>query len=202
MTMVCVRVCGSREFHPDQAMYNQESIDMLEQSGINFEAHAEKGIDVRRFGELLTVSGIVLNEDMNWVTFHSGYDFGYLLKVLINRRLPSTEEAFFELLELYFPNMYDMKYIVKFVDELHGGLSKLAELLEVERIGSKHQAGSDSLLTACTFFQLNHRYFGRDSPLGPIERYRNVLYGLGSDGDYGHSAHKSFNNTPGLPPSQ
>lgn len=174
-----------REFHPDSdTPHNPESISMLEQSGIDFDANAAYGVDVNRFGELLTVSGIVLNEDVSWLTFHSGYDFGYLLKVLIGQRLPDTEEDFFDLISLYFPNIYDMKYVVKFVDELHGGLSKLAELLDVERLGSKHQAGSDSLLTANTFFELQKRYFRPDTSLGPIAPYKNVLFGLGSDGEY------------------
>ena len=34
------------------------------------------------------------------------------------------------------------------------GLAALAEALQVERIGPMHQAGSDSLLTAQTFFAL------------------------------------------------
>ena len=43
------------------------------------------------------------------------------------------------------------------VDELHGGLQKVAEDLKVERIGPMHQAGSDSLLTASTFFALSEK---------------------------------------------
>ncbi|KAJ0579576.1 putative poly(A)-specific ribonuclease [Helianthus annuus] len=59
---------------------------------------------------------------------------------------------------------------------LHGGLNKLAELLEVERIGVCHQAGSDSLLTACTFRKLKDNFFS-----GSLEKYAGVLYGLGVD---------------------
>ena len=63
-------------------MYAGDSIELLKQSGIDFAQNEVRGIDVKRFGELLTVSGVVLNEDVRWITFHSGYDFGYLLKVL------------------------------------------------------------------------------------------------------------------------
>lgn len=40
------------------------------------------------------------------------------------------------------------------VEGMYGGLSALADTLQVERIGPMHQAGSDSLLTAQTFFAL------------------------------------------------
>ncbi|KAM7257857.1 hypothetical protein ACFE04_013598 [Oxalis oulophora] len=40
---------------------------------------------------------------------------------------------------------------VKDSNNLHGGLNKFADLLEVKRIGNSHQAGSDSLLSRCTF---------------------------------------------------
>ena len=115
-----------------------------------------RGIDVRHFGELLTVSGVVLNEDVSgvllsknpgggvpgwpgqewswdraglqppappkdgdhtlclmcprivlpapppvrWITFHSGYDFGYLLKLLTCQSLPANEGEFFQLLKV------------------------------------------------------------------------------------------------------
>lgn len=41
--------------------------------------------------------------------------------------------------QVYFPIVYDIKYLMKFCTNLHGGLNKLAETLEVERIGPQHQ---------------------------------------------------------------
>ena len=43
-------------------MYAQDSIELLKQSGIDFQANEERGIDVQRFGELLMVSGVVLSD--------------------------------------------------------------------------------------------------------------------------------------------
>ena len=40
-----------------------------------------------------------------------------------------------------------MKYLMKFCENLKGGLNKLAEDIQVERVGPEHTAGSDSLLT-------------------------------------------------------
>lgn len=76
------------------------------------------------------------------------YDFGYLLKILTCMPLPVSETEFFELLNLYFPNIFDIKYMMKFCDNLHGGLNKLAEMLDVQRIGPQHQAGSDRCVAA------------------------------------------------------
>nr|GEY34436.1 probable CCR4-associated factor 1 homolog 6 [Tanacetum cinerariifolium] len=149
-------------------------VELLRESGIDFMKNNEKGIDARKFGELLMSSGIVLNDSVYWVTFHSGYDFGYLLKVLTCKNLPDTQAGFFSLISMYFPTIYDIKHLMKFCNSLHGGLNKLAELLEVERIGICHQAGSDSLLTSCTFRKLKENFFS-----GSMEKYAGVLYGLG-----------------------
>jgi len=159
-------------------MYAQDSIDLLRNSGINFDNHEKRGIDVQIFGETLTSSGIVLSDDIVWVSFHSGYDFGYLLKLLTMEAMPEREAEFYELLNIFFPNVYDVKFLTMnnpSCEHLRGGLNKIAEQLEVERIGPSHQAGSDSLLTAATFFKMKSAYFRDDiSPLA-----KNVLYGLG-----------------------
>jgi CCR4-NOT transcription complex subunit 7/8 len=54
------------------------SIDLLTKSGIDFVAHEARGIDPFRFGELLMSSGVVLNEDVTWVTFHRWLRGGWL----------------------------------------------------------------------------------------------------------------------------
>lgn len=43
----------------------------------------------------------------------SGYDFGYLIKILTNSNLPEEELDFFEILRLFFPVIYDVKYLMK-----------------------------------------------------------------------------------------
>ena len=170
----CIWQFNFREFNISEDIFASDSIELLHQCGIDFKKNNEKGIDVNPFGELLMSSGIVLNDGVQWVTFHSGYDFGYLLKLLTCRSLPDTQAGFFDLINMYFPTVYDIKHLMKFCNSLHGGLNKLAELLDVERVGVCHQAGSDSLLTASTFRKLRETFFS-----GSTEKYAGVLYGLG-----------------------
>merc|ERR1711971_1212778 len=98
-------------FHMKDDMYAQDSIELLIRSGIDFDAHDTKGIDVEVFGELLISSGLVLTDEVHWVSFHSGYDFGYLLKLLTCLPLPADEREFFKLFRIYFPNVYDVKHM-------------------------------------------------------------------------------------------
>lgn len=58
---------------------------------------------------------------------------------------------------------------------MKGGLQDVADDLNVPRIGPQHQAGSDSLLTASTFFQLRMTYF---EDRMDNKKYANQLYGL------------------------
>lgn len=169
------------KFSLNDDMFAQDSIDLLVNSGISFEDHASRGIDPLRFGELLMVSGLVLDDRVKWVTYHSGYDYGYLLKILTTQELPADEKGFFDLLRLYFPTIYDIKYMTSLCDGRFGGLQKLADDLGCPRIGPEHQAGSDSLLTMSTYFALAHAKFS--GPTGEIDdgKFKNELFGYGSN---------------------
>jgi len=163
------------KFNLSEDMYAQDSIDLLIRSGIEFSKNEEYGIDVADFGELMISSGIVLNDDVKWISFHSGYDFGYLLKVLTCKPLPAEESEFFESVRTYFPCIYDIKFLMKSCKNLKGGLNDLADDLKVDRIGPQHQAGSDSLLTCHTFFRMRSLFFENSID---DSKYLGILYGL------------------------
>lgn len=165
------------KYNLTEDMFAQESIDLLQNSGIQFKKHEDEGIDVYDFAELLMTSGIVLSDNVKWLSFHSGYDFGYLLKLLTDQPLPAEESEFFEYLRIYFPNIYDVKYLMKSCKNLKGGLQEVAEQLEIERIGPQHQAGSDSLLTGAAFFKMREMFFEDNID---DAKYCGHLYGLGT----------------------
>ncbi|XP_068651546.1 probable CCR4-associated factor 1 homolog 11 [Aristolochia californica] len=93
----------------------------------------------------MLTSGLVGNGGVHWVSFHGSYDFGYLVKILTQGRLPELLTEFMELLTALFgSSLFDVKYISS-KRKLYGGLERLAKLLQVERAADNaHQAGSDS----------------------------------------------------------
>jgi len=147
------------KFNLAEDLYAEDSIDLLQNSGLEFEKHSTLGIEPSQFAEMLLSSGLVLMDNVTWLTFHSAYDFGYLLSQLTCQSLPESESEFLETLKIYFPNLYDIKYLMLSTDNLMGGLQKVANKLKVKRIGSQHQAGSDSLLTGQVFFKIYEKYF-------------------------------------------
>ncbi|CDW89818.1 ccr4-not transcription complex subunit 8 [Stylonychia lemnae] len=162
--------------------YAKESMDLLKRSGFDFEKHKTKGIRHSKFGEYLMSSGLCLNPDVHWITFHGGVDFGYMLKVLMDTELPSDESSFFQMMNIYFINYYDIKEVKRDIDFLSGGLSKIAKELDIERIGTMHQAGSDSLVTSRVFFKLKDLlkkwWPSQDTP-SIEQRFQGIIYGLG-----------------------
>ncbi|XP_004517160.1 probable CCR4-associated factor 1 homolog 11 [Cicer arietinum] len=164
------------DFDPARDHHNPDSIDLLRRQGIDFNSNISHGIDSVHFGEMLMNSGLVLNKAVTWVTFHSAYDFGYLVKILTRQNLPDRLEDFLYVLRMFFgDNVYDIKHMIRFCNALYGGLERVASTLNVDRaVGKSHQAGSDSLLTWHAFQRMMNVYFV-DSE---AHQHAGVLFGL------------------------
>ncbi|KAG6889812.1 hypothetical protein C0992_003927 [Termitomyces sp. T32_za158] len=207
------------KFNVNDDMYAPESIEHLQKSGFDFQRHEEFGIMPNDFAELMITSGMVLSSEAKWISFHSGYDFGYFVKLLTAESLPSSEDPFFDLLRIWFPTVYDVKFLMRSTKILRGGLQELADDLgiQIQRIGSSNQAGSDSLLIATTFFKIRELYF--NDQIDHVE-YSGKLYGLGqtftvsngltdtsrtgatiAEREDRSSVRETHNQTPGPPPS-
>ncbi|KAJ6811171.1 putative CCR4-associated factor 1-like protein 11 [Iris pallida] len=124
------------DFDVRRDRYARDSVELLRTNGIDFERNAEEGIDSRDFVKLLMRSTLLFNESVSWITFHSAYDFGYMIKILTGgRKLPHALGDFMSLIRFYFgeKGFLDMKYMMRYCDGLFGGLERVAGTLRVER---------------------------------------------------------------------
>ncbi|XP_039006631.1 probable CCR4-associated factor 1 homolog 11 [Hibiscus syriacus] len=121
-----------------------------------FRKNKKKGIDSRDFATMFWNLGLFnYFRGLTWMAFHGSYDFGFLVKVLIQQSLPNDLDSFMGLLvSLLGDKIFDVKHNLKCFGLL-GSLDKVARELNVVRLtGLSHQAGSDSLLTLQCFTEL------------------------------------------------
>ncbi|MCL7051175.1 hypothetical protein MKW94_012791 [Papaver nudicaule] len=173
----CIWQFNFSDFDVSKDSYAADSIHLLKNQGIDFDRNRREGIDSKMFARLLLQTrivynhvaaaglfsqGIFYNYSVNWISFHGGYDFAYLIKILIHPEpLPTRLEDFMRLVTQFFgTRVYDIKHMMKYCEGLFGGLEKVGKTLGVDReVGNCHQAGSDSLLTLRTFFKLYAKHF-------------------------------------------
>jgi CCR4-NOT transcription complex subunit 7/8 len=173
-----------REFDPRVHRHSPDSVRLLAASGLDLAAHRARGVPARAFAALLVSSGLVCgNPGVAWVTFHSAYDFAYLVKTLMGRKLPRSLPEFLRYVRVYFgTEVYDVKHMMRFCGGgagLFGGLERVAAALQVRRAAGRcHQAASDSVLTWDTFRQMKRLYFAEE---GALQLCAGVLYGLEPD---------------------
>lgn len=185
------------QFSLEEDMYSQDSIDMLQKAGVDFAKCKDMGIDPKEFGSLLITSGLVLDPDVTWLSFHSGYDFGYLVKMMARKQLPENEEAYLDIVRIWFPRIYDIKYLFRHAQRQNqrgilnqqasaiinalgqrSGLQDLADELGCQREGRAHTAGSDAWLTGMVFWAIRNKVFDNQIP----EEMIGMIWGLSGVG--------------------
>ena len=166
------------QFNLEEDMYAESSIEMLKSSGVDFQRHHDMGIPHETFGSLLTTSGLAFNSDVHWLSFHSGYDFGYLIKLLSNDALPMEQSDFFQLVSTFFPKLWDIKFLLRHAQRMRSlgrlgtegarivdalgsksGLQDLSDELACQRVGQAHTGGSDAWLTGAVFWSMRNKIF-------------------------------------------
>ena len=165
------------QFDLDTDKYNEKSIDLLKENGMNFEELKKNGINQKRFVSCFIKSGLMFKKNVKWISYQGLYDFGYLLKILTNEKLEENENNFIKRLKLYFPSFYDIKLLIKDIDMYsYGGLNKLIANLGIERKGISHQSGSDSIATVEAFHKLKAN---KNINCKKLRYFKNALYGIG-----------------------
>lgn len=151
------------------------SIEFLRRHGLDLQKIRDEGVDMFGYGFFPKLMATFRTQKhVEFITFQGAYDFGYFLSILNSRKLPETSTEFSSEVVKVFGLVYDTKVMAGYCQGLgdHLGLSKLAQLLQITRVGRAHHAGSDSLMTALVFIKL--RQVSEDSRLA-----RGLIYGIG-----------------------
>ncbi|XP_068503784.1 probable CCR4-associated factor 1 homolog 9 [Phaseolus vulgaris] len=171
------------EFDVTRHAHAPDSITLLRSQGMDFDKNRKYGVSIVRFAELMMLSGLLCNNNIQWIAFHSAYDFGYMVKILSQRFfymqpfLPPNLGDFLQLVKFFFGyRVYDVKHLIRFCPNLHGSLDRVSESLGLDNNARKsHHAGSDSLVTLHVFNKIKTLYFHTQPDLP--ER-AGVFYGL------------------------
>ncbi|KAK8768747.1 hypothetical protein V5799_014787 [Amblyomma americanum] len=139
-------------------MYAEEPMARLANSGIEFKRHEDEGIDPYDFAQAITASGLVLSDEVHWLTYQGRHDFGFLLKVLTNQELPEDESEFNELMHLYFPSYCHVKTITDTFNIYLGTLEEVSAQFQFQQIGPGRLAGNNSLFTGAAFFRIREMF--------------------------------------------
>lgn len=134
-------------FNAGRDMYAQDSIDGLRNTrGLDLGKHQTQGIDPQAFGELIMGSGLVLNDEVRWITYCGAtsfaeppsqdgpgrqgeppwvtfcglYDFGHMLQLLTSQPLPDEVVGFNEYLDYFFPSRCDVAKHLHRLPQLQG----------------------------------------------------------------------------------
>ncbi|XP_064992446.1 probable CCR4-associated factor 1 homolog 11 [Musa acuminata AAA Group] len=85
------------DFDPDVDASSPDSIELLTQSGHDFQQYRRHGIDARRCAYLVCVKLFCQPYSSKYVTFHGLYDVAFVIKMITRAPLPNTLNEFSDL---------------------------------------------------------------------------------------------------------
>ncbi len=100
----------NEEVEPKEA----SSFDLLLNSGIDFNLLKKHGINPAYFGEKILQSGLVMNPNLTWICFAGNFDIAYLIKIMMQEKMPSQRQTFKKYMDIFFPKLLDIKSFVRF----------------------------------------------------------------------------------------
>lgn len=160
------------EVNPEVEMVPSEFLEFLDAASTIPETSASElkhsGINLRELAVVLTDSGLIMNNNITWISHSGGYDFAYLLRLITDRPLPNNREEFLGDLNIFFPNYYDLDLINQRLnfqifmlsglkDELFlppQHLEMLADGLQIPQLPHYKTTGGVSLLILITYNHL------------------------------------------------
>lgn len=185
------------EFDISKEMISSESLDLLRKSAINPEMHKTNGIKKFEFAQLLIESGLLMNENVTWITYHSAYDLGFLINILMNDIMPNNRKDFEWWVHEYMPSLFDLNLLYKTVrgykySPLQGNLQQqqqqptpmevtlatLASDIGLPRFPVFTTTGGQSLLVLLSFCQLNKMFMHTFPDGSDFDTIKNVIYGI------------------------
>lgn len=184
------------EFDVNKEMISGESLELLRKSGINYEMHKNIGVNKFEFAQLMIDSGLLMDENVTWITYHAAYDLGFLINILMNDIMPNNRKDFEWWIHKYMPSLFDLNLIYKVVrgfkyppaqgklqqqvqqPPMEFTLTNLADDVGLPRFPIFTTTGGQSLLMLLSFCQLN-KISAHTFPDGTdFDNVKNVIYGI------------------------
>ncbi|SMN21611.1 similar to Saccharomyces cerevisiae YNR052C POP2 RNase of the DEDD superfamily, subunit of the Ccr4-Not complex that mediates 3' to 5' mRNA deadenylation [Maudiozyma saulgeensis] len=182
------------DFDTNKEMISAESLELLRNSGINFENHRTGGIGKFEFAQLMMDSGLILDTNTTWITFHAAYDLGFLVHILMNDMMPSTRTDFEWWVHKFMPNLYDLNLIYKMIRDFKNpqqpqsqgqppkySLTTVGDEIGIPRFPIFTTVGGQALLMLLSFCYLSKLSMHKLPDGTDFAQYKNVIYGINED---------------------
>ena len=181
------------EFDIGKEMISGESLDLLRKSAINPEMHKTNGVKKFEFAQLMIDSGLLMDENVTWITYHAAYDLGFFIHILLNDIMPNNRKDFDSWVHEYMPSLFDLNLLYKIIRgykypppqnnsqqplPMEVSLANLASDIGLPRFPVFNTVGGQSLLMLLSFCQLNKMFMHTFPDGSDFDTIKNVIYGI------------------------